>query len=61
MTDFQKEVGLAAVLLVFFFGCFCYAGIVRTETAGRSWTIKPERTIKNENCEGASLSAGELF
>jgi len=61
MTDFQKEVGLAAVVLVFFSGCFCCAGIVHTETAGRSKQTTTKRTMTNENCESTGIPACQLF
>lgn len=36
MTEFQKEISVVALLLVFLLGCFCYVEIAHTEATGGS-------------------------
>lgn len=48
MNEFQKETGIAALLMLFFIGYFCYVEIARTEIAGRSDAGYRDEGAKNE-------------
>lgn len=59
MTDFQKEVGIVALLLAFFFAFSVYAEIARTGKGIRRGT--PAAKVRAKNEDTARASVADLF
>lgn len=61
MSPFQKETGIAAVLCLFLFGCFCYVGIVHTDSTGGINGAIGKEVVKNEDQQSCCKSVSQLF
>ena len=52
MTEFQKEIAVVSLLLVFFFASFCYVEIVHTGLDHHQKEATCQIVRKNANQEG---------